>query len=210
MVGIVDPDRDLDMKRAVISKLKWNNDSRDWEGLTSDDQRPRYEAIAGIIQEFCPSGAVLDVGCGEAILAGYLPRSVSYTGIDRSAKAAALASTKVLCHHVNAEDFASGDERWDCIVFNEMLYYSDMPQALLLKFSRLLRSNGIIIISIFQKRDHSLRAMLGFSMSNARCTRVVKELIAAEQWTVEREREIEQPGAEPWLVLVVRPAAHRH
>ena len=192
------------MKTTAKSKLKWNDDYGDWQGLTSDTQKPRYKEIARVVGEFCPSGSVLDVGCGEAILADYLPGSVTYTGIEPSAKAAAVSSAKVHCHHTTAEDFISGEERWDCIVFNEMLYYLYAPQALLQKFSRLLRPNGIIIISIYQKRA-SWRALIRFSMTSARCTRIVKAFIASEQWTVEYDQKIGQPSREPWWLLVARP-----
>jgi 2-polyprenyl-3-methyl-5-hydroxy-6-metoxy-1,4-benzoquinol methylase len=192
------------IKTTTKSKVKWNDDYGDWQGLASDTQQPRYQEIARVIGKFCPSGSVLDVGCGEAVLADYLPGSVTYTGIEPSAQASAVSRAKVPCRHATAEDFISGEERWDCIVFNEMLYYSQAPQALLLKFSRLLRPNGIIIISIYQKRD-SLRARLGCSMTNARCTEIVKAFIASEQWTVDEDQKIGQPDREPWWLLVVRP-----
>jgi SAM-dependent methyltransferase len=86
-----------------------------------------------------------------------------------------------------------------------MLYYSSDPQALLLKFSRLLRPNGIIVISIYQKRN-SWRARLKFKMNNARCTRIVKAFIARAHWTVEQDQEIEQLNKEPWWLLVTRPS----
>ena len=189
----------------IVERLKWNDDYGDWQGLACDIQQPRYQEIARIVGEFCPSGSVLDVGCGEAILADYLPKSVNYTGIEPSAKAlVAVSSTKVPCRHTTAEDFISGEEPWDCIIFNEMLYYSQDPQSLLLKFSNFLKPNGIVIISIYQKRD-SLRARLGFSMTNARCTRIVKAFIASKQWTVEKDQKIGRPDREPWWLLVVRP-----
>jgi 2-polyprenyl-3-methyl-5-hydroxy-6-metoxy-1,4-benzoquinol methylase len=188
----------------TVEKLKWNDDYGDWQVLASDIQEPRYQEIARIVGEFCPSGSVLDVGCGEAVLAPYLPESVTYAGIEPSAKALAASIAKVPCRHTTAEDFTSGGERWDCIIFNEMLYYSQDPQSLLLKFSSFLKPNGIVIISIYQKRD-SLRARLGFSMTNARCTRIVKALVAREQWTVERDQRIDRPHRQPWWLLVARP-----
>jgi len=84
------------------------------------------------------------------------------------------------------------------------LYYSQDPQALLLKFSRLLRTDGVIIVSIFQKRD-SWRARLRLSMTNSRCTRIVKAVIAREQWTIEQNQMIGQHNIEPWWLLAARP-----
>ena len=184
----------------------WNDDSGDWQGLGSENERPRYKEIARIVTDFCSGGSVLDVGCGEAILATYLPNSVTYSGVEPSAKAARIASDRVSCQHSTAEDFAPNEERWDCIIFNEMLYYSRDPKALLVKFSKLLRPNGIILISIYQKRD-SWRDRIRFSMTNSRCTRIVKAFIARERWTVERDQKIDQQqNRDPWWLLVTRPS----
>ncbi len=182
----------------------WNDDSGDWQGLSSATERPRYLEIARVICEVCPSGAVLDVGCGEAILAQYLPESITYTGIEPSAKALKLAAAGARCHHMTAEDFVAGGERWDCIIFNEMLYYSRDPRALLQKFAMLLQGNGIIVVSIYQKRD-SWSARLRLSMTNRRCTRIVKEFIVHERWNVELDKRIGQFDSEPWWLLVARP-----
>lgn len=182
----------------------WDDDSGDWQGLMSNAEQPRYQQIARTIAELCPTGSVLDVGCGEAILSQYLPGSVTYTGIEPSGKASRLASERVLCHQTTAEDFVSSGGRWDCIVFNETLYYSRNPKALLLKFSRILRPDGIILISIYQKRD-SWRARFRFSMTNSRCTRIVKAFIARENWNIERDQKIGQLDREPWWMVVVRP-----
>jgi 2-polyprenyl-3-methyl-5-hydroxy-6-metoxy-1,4-benzoquinol methylase len=193
-----------------ISKLNWNDDYGDWQGLASyEDQRPRYQAIARIIREFHPEGSVLDVGCGEGILANYLSPAVRYTGIEPSAKAlAAVSASKITCHHTTAEEFQSGEERWDIIIFNEMLYYSSDPEALLMKFANLLWPNGIIINSIYQKRN-SWRTCLKFffinRMSNARCTRIVKAFITGENWIIEKEQTISQLNREPWWLITVCP-----
>lgn len=182
----------------------WNDDSGDWKGLASETERPRYEQIARLVSEFCPSGSVLDVGCGEAVLASYLARSVSYTGVEPSAKASGTAASKVTCHHATAEDFAPEREKWDCIIFNEMLYYSKAPRMLLEKFSKFLRPHGIIIISIYQRRA-SWHDRIRFSMTNARSTKIVRNFIASEGWAVERQHDIANPGREPWWLLVTRP-----
>jgi 2-polyprenyl-3-methyl-5-hydroxy-6-metoxy-1,4-benzoquinol methylase len=57
-------------------------------------QAPRYRAIAGMIDRFCPKGSVLDVGCGEALLRDFLPQGANYLGIEPSAKAVELAQAK--------------------------------------------------------------------------------------------------------------------
>lgn len=186
--------------------VMWNDDAGDWKGLAKETERPRYEQIARFVEEFCPSGSVLDVGCGEAVLASFLPTSIRYTGIEPSGKAAKTASERATCHHATAEGFDADQEKWDCIIFNEMLYYSMAPRMLLEKFSKCLRPGGIIIISIYQKRA-SWRDRLKFSMTNARSTKIVRKFIASEGWITERQQEIVNPGREPWWLLVTRPGA---
>jgi hypothetical protein len=44
-----------------------------------------------------------------------------------------------------AEDFDAGEYRWDCIVFNEVLYYAPRPLALVDKYSKLIRPGGVMI-----------------------------------------------------------------
>jgi len=186
------------------SNTGWDDNFGDWQGLESDSQHPRYQEIARMVEEFCKGDSVLDVGCGEAVLANYLPGAITYSGLEPSTKALTVSKTKGTCHHATAETFLPGDEQWDAIVFNEMLYYSPDPPAVLAKFAKCLRPNGIIIISIYQKRD-SWRALFGSSMTNARCTKLVKAFVAREQWIVEKTRELNQEGAEPWWLLVTRP-----
>lgn len=41
------------------------------------------------------------------------------------------------------------DERFDVIVFNECLYYFDDPVALVRKYERLLRDDGVFIVSMY-------------------------------------------------------------
>jgi SAM-dependent methyltransferase len=41
------------------------------------------------------------------------------------------------------------DERFDVIVFNECLYYFDDPVALVRKYERFLRDDGVFIVSMY-------------------------------------------------------------
>lgn len=132
----------------------WDDQWGHWQGLASAAQAARYRAIATIIDRFCPNGSVLDVGCGEAVLCDYLSKGVAYFGIEPSAKAAESARAKSerdCIVHSTGEDFGIVEPRWDCIVFNEVLYYLANPLALLRRYSNLVRPGGIVIVSIFQK-----------------------------------------------------------
>jgi predicted TPR repeat methyltransferase len=104
----------------------WNDQWGHWQGLESAVQSARYQAIASIIERSCPQGSLLDVGCGEAVLWDYLPKGITCLGIEPSAAASETAGAKYgrdRIIHSTAEAFRTREQRWDCIVFNEVLYY---------------------------------------------------------------------------------------
>src|SRR5436305_14118397 len=103
---------------------RWNDEAGDWRELDSLGQAPRYAAIAEILHSFDSDRKVLDVGCGEAVLRGWLPEYTDYTGIEPSSQAARRAaerngSARII--HTSAESFDTSGEHFTCIVFNEML-----------------------------------------------------------------------------------------
>lgn len=69
----------------------YNDEAGDWRELDSSTQTPRYATIAEMLHNFNVDGAVLDVGCGEALLRAWLPKDASYTGIEPSAAAVRIA-----------------------------------------------------------------------------------------------------------------------
>lgn len=169
-------------------------------------QVPRYECIGKLVSSFSPRN-VLDVGCGEAILKKYLSESIFYLGIEPSAKAANGRPDTV---HLTAEDFPVREQRWDCIVFNEMLYYSNNPAYLLKKFSGLLAKDGRIIVSIYQNpRTPPFRKRLMYlidprrPISNLHCGEMVYRHVFRERWMIDSDQLL--PGAKTFRVWMIRP-----
>jgi 2-polyprenyl-3-methyl-5-hydroxy-6-metoxy-1,4-benzoquinol methylase len=198
----------------MVNNMKsWNDDAGDWQNLAATHQVPRYDAIARIIGTFCPRGSILDVGCGEAVLLNYLPTPAKYLGLEPSMKAA--ESARVNCAqdsilHTTAEDFDAGQRQWDCIIFNEMLYYTAAPLTLMRKYAGLLRPHGIMIISIFQKPERSLkRRLFGWALrriSNMRCTKIVHGFMTTNGWTIEVDDFVAIPGrSDCWRIFAARP-----
>jgi 2-polyprenyl-3-methyl-5-hydroxy-6-metoxy-1,4-benzoquinol methylase len=194
----------------------WNDESGDWQDLALPTQAPRYKQIANFIDGFCPNGSVLDVGCGEAVLRDYLAEGVKYLGIEPSVKAVESARAKYGCDsivHSTGEGFDPGHCRWDCVVFNEMLYYSLDPLGLLDKYAKLVKSVGIIIVSIYQKPESfSIKTRLRHwlhlrrQISNVHCTKMVHDYMVRDGWLIEREDTIVIPGAgEHWRIWLARP-----
>lgn len=198
----------------MVNNVKpWNDDAGDWQNLAATSQVPRYEAIARIVGTFCPGGSILDVGCGEAVLRKYLPAPAEYLGIEPSMTAA--ESARATCSqgnilHTTADDFDAGQRQWDCIIFNEMLYYTAAPLTLVRKYAGLLRPNGLMIISIFQRPERSLKSrLLGWAlrrMSNMRCTKIVHNFMTANRWTIEVDDFVAIPGTSNcWRIFAARP-----
>jgi len=193
----------------------WNDDAGDWQGLTSPIQAPRYREIASIIEQFCSNASVLDVGCGEGILREYLPKA-QYRGIEPSAKAAESARAQ---HgydsvvHCTAEEFDPGMCLWDCVVFNEVLYYCVDPTYLLEKYAKQVKPGGIVIVSIYQKQGTSnVKACLRHRLnrrrpiSNVHCTAMAHDYMVRQGWWIECDKLIARAGTtEHWRILVARP-----
>jgi SAM-dependent methyltransferase len=129
----------------------------DWDHLRSIDELARYMVIVGYIHSMYKrkSPIVLDVGCGYGLLLELLTPFgfESYLGIDLSSEAIKRAESLVAG---NAKFEVADFEKWeaprsfDIIVFNESLMYAKRPVDVLLRYSRSLNENGLMIVSIFR------------------------------------------------------------
>jgi 2-polyprenyl-3-methyl-5-hydroxy-6-metoxy-1,4-benzoquinol methylase len=194
----------------------YDDEAGDWRGLDSSTEGTRYGAIAEMLHNFGVDGSVLDVGCGEAVLRAWLPNDVSYIGIEPSAIAVQVAlernpSTKII--HTRAETFEALTERFDSIVFNEMLYYTADPVGLVRKYAPLLRHQGMILCSIYQKPGRvSLKSRLRHLLdrrrpiSNVHCGEMVSAFMASETWSILEDRVVPIPGNNStWRIWLAAP-----
>lgn len=148
---------DIPVSREVWESEYFNDH---WKFMKDLDELPRYSIIAGYFRYFKSGGSLLDVGCGEGILQEKLgPCYYSkYVGIDVSEAAidqAALRNddkTVFVCD--NALNYTS-TERFDAIVFNEILYYFDEPLQVLEKYKQYLKDDGIIITSLYLNSERA-------------------------------------------------------
>ena len=196
--------------------MRKDDNAGDWRGLDSSVQIPRYAAIAEILRQFRADGNVLDVGCGEALLRAYLPKDVSYTGIEPSALAAGSASKRdasIKVIHTSAEEFEAHGERFDSVVFNEMLYYTENPIGLLRKYVKLLHQDGVMLCSIYQKegsvslKSRVKRLLQGQLLpSNIACEKIVRDFMGRQEWPILSDRIVSVPGCPaPWHIWLVKP-----
>lgn len=187
----------------------------DWRGLDDDTNRPRYEAIVSLIPSSC---SVLDVGCGEGVLSDYLPHAnrLKYTGIEPVEEAAIKGRRQrgVKIISATAEQFA-GSDKYDFIVFNEMLYYCSNPVKVLTKFSGMLAPGGRMIISIYLRPEniglkHRFLHLLQPKkpLSNKHCLNIVLNAALAHEWKIVARELVPDPVPRlNWYVLAIQPQA---
>lgn len=141
-----------------IKDNEWNEQYSDgvWDYLCQADEGARYSVILGYIRRYVPEGKVLDLGCGAGILWDYLTEQekANYTGIDFSDEAIKLAKRKSEKSFVvsNICEYKP-NEKYDAIVFNEVLYYLPQPLSVVKRYFDYLKPGGIIVVSMFLYPD---------------------------------------------------------
>lgn len=144
---------DLPLPRAA-----WEEQYREgvWTYLEEPAELARYAVVAGAVRRLRPGGAVLDLGCGEGLLAEHLMQDGyrRYVGIDLSVAAVAAAASR---RADAATRFAVADaDDWplrgafDAVVLNECLYYLQEPLEAARRALAALRPGGVLVVSMFR------------------------------------------------------------
>ena len=126
-----------------------------WQYLHEAREMGRYALIASYIRAFTERPRVLDLGCGEGILAEYLEwvGIEHYVGLDVSPTAVAAAKVDPAKSTMIAADMQTHEfparERFDAIVFNEVLSYPQAPMQVVDKYRLLLSPEGIVVVSMW-------------------------------------------------------------
>jgi 2-polyprenyl-3-methyl-5-hydroxy-6-metoxy-1,4-benzoquinol methylase len=124
-----------------------------WDFLAELSELARFSVLAGYICQLKPGAAVLDTGCGQGVLLRRLPRDCysRYVGIDVSDSAISVAqqqrnerSTFLVA---DCEEY-SPTERFDVIVFNEVLCCLHDPLRTVERYARCLNSGGLLLVSM--------------------------------------------------------------
>jgi 2-polyprenyl-3-methyl-5-hydroxy-6-metoxy-1,4-benzoquinol methylase len=126
-----------------------------WDFLNSDLELPRYGVISSYMKNLGRPISLLDVGCGEGLILKFCDREwlVSYWGLDPSQTALdrisnILPGDRLVCAAL--EEFST-DQKFDVILFNEVLYYTTDPESQLNSFRTYLKPGGVVLISAFKK-----------------------------------------------------------
>jgi len=135
-----------------------------WEFLRSYDELPRYSIIVGYCQKLGDGLSILDIGCGEGILAEKMGPHMcaNYVGIDISDKAIKIARK----HGYPASEFQAIDATkfvpdfaFDVIVFNEIVCYLPDPVTEINRYRESLNPDGILVVSMHQTDGNAERCV---------------------------------------------------
>ena len=127
----------------------------EWEGLPAESAR--LEAVIGLIGSSYKAPAILEIGCGKAVMLRQMPAGSfsTFTGIDLSQVAirgARLYETeRIRFAQADMQSFMPGN-MYDVIAFNESLYYAKDPAAVFARYLPFLKDGGSIIVSAFQNK----------------------------------------------------------
>lgn len=144
--------------KTFNERLYQNNS---WWFLKNIEERSRYAVVAAYANYLKRNPIVLDVGCGEGILAEFLNYE-KYEGIDISPTAILDArKKKIKGAKLMAIDLIHYDStrKFDVIIFNEILYLLNDCftvnkydyKNILTRFSKFLKKNGTVVVSMI---DH--------------------------------------------------------
>lgn len=124
-----------------------------WDYLSQLKELAHYSVIIGYLGYFTRIGAILDCGCGEGILFDRM-QAFSYTryvGIDFSQEAINRALKKQMRNSsflkASISDYKP-EEKFDAIVFNEVLYYFS-PVKTLKHYEPFLKNDGVFVVSMY-------------------------------------------------------------
>ena len=147
------------LKRKLLrnKEAKWNYEfaKGNWDGLGDLKELGRFSTVIGYLSFFKPqSHSILEFGCADGLLYQRMHKELVtyYEGIDASSDIIKVANqkygsekVKFVAHDMDEYKFS---QKYDFIVFNEVLYYSRDYKKLLARCFDFLNPNGFIILSI--------------------------------------------------------------
>lgn len=117
-----------------------------------DYGRRRYEFIAGF---FSGTGKLLDVGCCKGDLRNYLPQGIEYYGVDSDSN----NFQNFTKHDLNSKRLPYADKTFDMINCSAVLEHLFYPYEILSELFRVLKDNGILLVSL--PNDRGLNGIFG-------------------------------------------------
>ena len=147
------------LKRKIfrISRDRWNHQYQSGRWSSLHQEEDRLEAVTGLLQARQKPLALLEIGCGDAVLFRKLPSGIysRFTGADISdvAIASAKAFEQEGVHFLVADmNTYQPSDRYDAVIFNESLYYAKEPLQVLKRFESALLPEGRFIITAIDNK----------------------------------------------------------
>lgn len=191
------------LQEELYDRARWEQQysQGDWDYLKSE-QIPRYGVLCSYMKHLGQPISLLDVGCGEGLILRFCDRDwlVNYTGLDISQTAldrikTLLPTDRLICSPL--EEFST-DQRFDVILFNEVLYYMSDPKSHLKKFRNYLKPGGKILISMLE--------MPGWRSRTARNARSIWQFIEKCKWRKIDDVLIKDvQHRKSWRVALIQP-----
>ncbi|SFK91371.1 Methyltransferase domain-containing protein [Pseudovibrio ascidiaceicola] len=176
-----------------------------WHFLNDIKEAARYGILSAWLGQTGTTRAVLDVGCGEAILYHYLKSSglQRYCGVDLSEIALGNANVAEECVQLVQSDLESFNvktaDKFSAIVFNEVLYFCEEPELQLNRYAKFLEDNGVIAISMYTPAREK-------SGANRSIQKVWSETDKSDHWKVLDDLELKSCSKNVgWKLRLVRP-----
>lgn len=151
---LADLARPYEPLRGGTQRLEAEYRAGAWDYLDGDEELPRFGVVAAYCHRYARGGSVLEIGCGEGLLAQrlgtlgvarFVGLDVAPSAIDR-ARALCLPFATFAVGH--AETFEP-DTTFDVILFHEMLEYLAEPEAVVHRYERWLAPDGRFVVSQF-------------------------------------------------------------
>jgi 2-polyprenyl-3-methyl-5-hydroxy-6-metoxy-1,4-benzoquinol methylase len=168
-----------------------------WDFLAELSELARFSILAGYICHLRPGGAVLDTGCGQGVLLRRLPRSCysRYVGIDVSGSAISVAqehgNERSAFLVADCEEYST-HEKFDVIVFNEVLCCLSNPLRTVERYARSLNPDGLLLVSL---------------CTAARGSSSIRRRLKRAYATVDEVRVVHSGRKVSWVCIALRPEA---
>ena len=144
---------------SMHAQHRWDSEYQGgrWNFLRTLQEAARFGIVAGWLHHSFDSVSILDLGCGEGVFLRHLDpaRVRHYHGVDLSQAALdqfrpfGVANATVTCAALE-EFIPAADDRFDAIVFNEVLFHAGDPYAELARYRQWLTPGGVVIVSFYQ------------------------------------------------------------
>jgi ArsR family transcriptional regulator len=194
-------------------------DSHNWVDSVAGDMERHYspgrswEATARSLACLLNLGDVLDIGCGDGVLAELIHRHVSsYTGIDHS-ETIVNAARKRLSQADNCY-FQQGDmhtlpfeaDQFDQVLMLQVLTYSPQPQQAIGEAYRVLRPGGRLLLTTLNKHPHQQQVSAFGHVNLGFDTDALRQLATSAGFTVQHAQLTSREQKPPHFEVITLEA----